>query len=246
MTQPKVVGGLGFKDFELFNLAMLARQAWRLLQNPDTLCARILKSIYYPSSDILDAELGGRPSQVWRAILEGRDILKQGLIRRIGNGVTTNIWTHNWLPRDEMLRPYGCLSQNPPTFVSELITPATAAWNKQVVQSTFMPMDADTILGIPLCTRNMDDFWAWHYEKHGIFSVKSAYKMLIATRQRREAWLEGRAGPSSSGAEKGAWKSLWNTKVPGKVRMFLWRLSKQSLPTNDISTSAEPGNSTGS
>ena len=59
MTQPKGMGGLGFKDFELFNLAMLARQAWRLLQYPDTLCARVLKSIYYPSADILEAELGG-------------------------------------------------------------------------------------------------------------------------------------------------------------------------------------------
>lgn len=37
MTQPKGMGDLGFKDFELFNLAMLARQqAWRLLQNPES------------------------------------------------------------------------------------------------------------------------------------------------------------------------------------------------------------------
>jgi hypothetical protein len=59
MTQPKSMGGLGFKDFELFNLAMLARQAWRLLQNPETLSARILKSVYYPNIDLLEAELGG-------------------------------------------------------------------------------------------------------------------------------------------------------------------------------------------
>ena len=58
--------------------------------------------------------------------------------------------------------------------------------------------------------------------------------MLVGTRQRREAWLEGTAGPSSSRAAEGSWKSLWKTNVPGKIRMFLWRLSKQSLPTNDV------------
>ena len=54
MTQPKGMSGLGFKDFELFNVAMLAKQAWRLLQELDSLSARILKSIYYPSCSILD------------------------------------------------------------------------------------------------------------------------------------------------------------------------------------------------
>ena len=87
-------GGLGFKKFELFNLEMqLARQAWRLLQNPDSLSARILRSVYYPGSTNLEASLGSHPSQIWRAIVEGRDILQQGLIKRIGNGQNTNIWT---------------------------------------------------------------------------------------------------------------------------------------------------------
>ena len=73
MSQPKGMGGLGFKDFELFNLAMLARQAWTLLQQPETLSARLLKSIYYPDSSVLHANLGAQPSQIWGAIIEGRD-----------------------------------------------------------------------------------------------------------------------------------------------------------------------------
>ena len=86
MTKPKYMGGLGFRDFELFNLALLARQAWRIVQEPDTLSARILKAVYYPSSGFLVAELGASPSRIWRAIIDGKEVLKQGLIRRIGTG----------------------------------------------------------------------------------------------------------------------------------------------------------------
>ena len=47
LTVPKSWGGMGFKDFALFNKAMLAKQGWRLLCKPESLCARVLKGKYY-------------------------------------------------------------------------------------------------------------------------------------------------------------------------------------------------------
>ena len=104
MTKLKYLGGMGFMDMEIFNLALLARQAWRLLNEPKSLSARILKAAYFPNTDFLEAEVGNHPSQIWRAVLDGRDVLKQGIVRRIGNGHTTDIWRDNWLPRDSGLQ----------------------------------------------------------------------------------------------------------------------------------------------
>jgi hypothetical protein len=95
MTMPKHMGGLGFRDIELFNLALLAKQAWRLIHEPSSLSAWILKAVYFPNKDFLEAELGASPSKIWRSILDGRQVLKLGMIKRIGTGEDTHIWSSN-------------------------------------------------------------------------------------------------------------------------------------------------------
>lgn len=112
------MGGLGFKDIELFNMALLARQVWRILQSPETLSARILRAVYFLGSEIMEACLGSTPSQIWPSIVEGRDILKLGLIRIIGDGASTSIWQDNWIARTERLKHVVSLTTYPLKLVS--------------------------------------------------------------------------------------------------------------------------------
>jgi hypothetical protein len=46
-------GGLGYLDLEMFNLALFAKQGWRLLQRPDTLVATIFREKYFPNGSFL-------------------------------------------------------------------------------------------------------------------------------------------------------------------------------------------------
>jgi hypothetical protein len=44
----KEIGGLGFRDFKAFNLAMVAKQGWKIMTQPETLVARMFKERYFP------------------------------------------------------------------------------------------------------------------------------------------------------------------------------------------------------
>jgi len=95
-------------------------------------------------------------------------------------------------------------------------------------------MDIETIYQIPLTTRRQEDFWAWHYEKRGFFSVRSAYRMLVSNKERYSAWLDNRPGKSDYQSEEREWKALWKVQVPSKIKIFLWRLARQSIPSRDV------------
>lgn len=75
-------GGLGFQDLEKFNIALLAKQGWRLFNFPDSLLARVLKAKYYPQSEFFKAWLGNLPSLTWRSVWAARGLLEKGLCFR--------------------------------------------------------------------------------------------------------------------------------------------------------------------
>jgi hypothetical protein len=65
---------------------------------------------------------------------------------------------------------------NAPQLVSELINSTTTTWEgyREARRFCLLPWMGEVILNIPLCTRRQADCcWAWHFDKRGVFSVRS-------------------------------------------------------------------------
>ena len=104
MCKSKLVGGMGFRNLQAFNLAMLAKQGWRLISNPNSLVAKMYRARYYPHGDVFHSKLGSMPSFIWRSIYNGLEVVKRGSRWRVGNGKRILIWEDKWLPTPTMYK----------------------------------------------------------------------------------------------------------------------------------------------
>jgi hypothetical protein len=172
----------------------------------------------------LQATAGPGISYSWRSIVKGINLLKEGLIWRVGDGSSINIWSDPWLVRNGSLQPTtpkgrNCLLNT----VSELIDPVTNQWDEALVRDIFWGVDADIILATPIC-EDFEDFPAWHFDSKGRFSVKSAYHVYVRQRDSNV--------PSGSGSanDDQLWKKIWELPCLPKIIQFIWRLAHNSLP----------------
>lgn len=91
------MGGLGFKDFEAFNIALLAKQFWRMIECPNSLWARVLKGLYFPNKTWKEAVRGPKPSWLWTSMLEGRKLILDKVQWNVGTGDSIQFWKDSWV-----------------------------------------------------------------------------------------------------------------------------------------------------
>jgi hypothetical protein len=164
---------MGFREMRLYNQAMLARQEWCLIAFPNSLCARVLKARYYPRGTLIDTVFSGNPSSTWIAISYGLDLLKKGLIYRVGNGANIMVWQDRWIPRQSYLKVLTPKRNCRIRHVSKLLD-HDLNWNEEKVRNAFLLIDANLILKIVPGRRVGEDILVWQLEKSGIFPACSA------------------------------------------------------------------------
>ena len=104
-------------------------------------------------------------------------------------------------------------------------------WDTSAVKNVFLPFEAKATLSIPISPSLLEDALIWAWTKKEDFMVKSAYQVAFK-------WLAEDRGRGAGGEEsnvrkkKEFWTAIWGLNCPNKVKMFMWRVCKNILPTN--------------
>jgi hypothetical protein len=170
--------------------------------------------------------LGNRPSFAWRSIQGSRDLIKDGLIWRVGNGKKIRIWKDKWLPTPTTYKVYSPPSiLDPNATVSQLVDVDTKWWNNALLERVFSREEIASIQSVPLSTTDQEDILIWRGTAKGIFTVRSAYHM------EKDREVANKPEGSLRARNSGLWRSIWQQQLPNAEKHFLWRACHEILPT---------------
>lgn len=202
----------------------MAKQVWRLFTNPNLLVSRVIQGRYAHNDSILNAPIKAKCSFFWRIFVWARELLQKGLRKRIGDGKSTYFFQDPWIPKEITFKPIpipGVVAQEE-VLVSDFITP-TMGWNINRLQEVVCQEDVQCIMTIPISALQDSDKWIWHYCSNGLYYIKSGYKLALYLYENQDS--------ANTNEHQKWWTTLWKTKVPQKVRMFIWKVYHGCLPT---------------
>uniref|UniRef100_A0A803P4U9 Reverse transcriptase domain-containing protein n=1 Tax=Cannabis sativa TaxID=3483 RepID=A0A803P4U9_CANSA len=220
MCKLKENGGMGFRALEDFNQALLAKQGWKIMTNPDCLLARVLKALYFPNNNFIEAKLGHFSSNIWRGILWGRELLLKGYRWIIGNGQTVRINEDPWIPRGA---PFNLRTkvQVPKDVTVQTLINANGEWKVEEISGWFNKEDIPWVLGItPL--REKNDTIGWTLTTNGLYTVASGYKLRFRDPNIAEC--------SDNSTSRAWWKVVWGSRLTPKMKIFIWRVFHHWIP----------------
>lgn len=163
---------MGFKDLAFFNDALLAKQAWILLHNKESLFYRVFKAKKFPNFLIMEAPECNSGSYAWHSILRGRDVLLKGARWRVDNGELIGMWLDSWLPSLEHPKIMSPMVEGfEENKVADLIDPMSRQWDLGLLQGLFNPNEVNLIRSTPLSSSSCDDKIIWPFNSSRQYSV---------------------------------------------------------------------------
>ena len=210
---------MGFRDFRDFNLALLAKQVWRLLTHPHSLIARVLKGRYYRFSNPLLTGKANSPSFGWSSLMASKSILVDRIRRTVGTGAETKVWEDVWIPGS----PARAAKPKLPNFdvdlrVHHLIDHDRKEWKVDLISEVIDAEDVPRIISLRISKTNRSDGYSWNHTSSGCYTVKSGYAIAVEQRRNKQD-AEMLLEPSCNSLKK----KVWKLKAPRKMKHYLWQ-----------------------
>ncbi|XP_026436391.1 uncharacterized protein LOC113334262 [Papaver somniferum] len=118
-----------FWKAELNNLEMLARNAWRILENPNCLLATVLKVKYFPETDFLNAKCTAKCSWTWKCLHTIKELIKPFISWIVGDGQFIDPWCDKWIPSQGSATPNPLVPPDPSIKVAYFIDSQSRSWD---------------------------------------------------------------------------------------------------------------------
>ncbi|XP_058002229.1 uncharacterized protein LOC131179406 [Hevea brasiliensis] len=166
----------------VFNLPN-AKQAHKMLKNPDALWVKVIKGIYYPFTDFMSANQRSHPLWGWSSLIQGREVIRDSLRWNVSSPSFLNVWEEPWIPsllgfKIASPRP----RDSPIVYIADLIATRNQ-WDINILRAFFSIIECREIIKIPLRGCHKDPAMIWHHSHMGIPSVKAVYNRLKSKQQ---------------------------------------------------------------
>jgi hypothetical protein len=174
-------GGLGIRNLNAVNHALILTSIWRIAENPYNQHYQILKSKYFNDTSIWRAKPNIPKSAFWTSAIKILPLLHQNSSYQISQG-NISIWSTPWCSSWENI--YDDLIIQDPHFiyaakVHDLWMPQTKNWNIQLIDTLFQRPTADAIKDVKVIPFDEPDILYWKLTPNGKFNTKSAYKTCL-------------------------------------------------------------------
>uniref|UniRef100_A0A803Q7V2 Reverse transcriptase zinc-binding domain-containing protein n=1 Tax=Cannabis sativa TaxID=3483 RepID=A0A803Q7V2_CANSA len=109
----------------------------------------------------------------------------------------------------------------PSPFLSYFIN-SSGAWDVSKLNNCFSETLVNEILSVPILGLQDKDDIIWGHDSSGVFSVKYAYHLAFSHQDIPHS--------SSFTNSKKFWSKIWTSKIPPKVKVFVWRMFSNAIP----------------
>lgn len=216
----KDFGGLGVINTSLFNDCLLAKWFWKMDKATNKIWFQLLKAKYFPRDNYRDSNFANG-SLFWKSIQKVKHLFFRGVVHKLGDGSFTLFWKdvrYEDCPFTVRFNKLFLICSNPDSFVDHCYN--DGVWNIEFSRSLgaaemLQWRDLITILKGVVLSREKDSL-IWGIGNHGIFSVKSLYRFL-----------------SFEGITCKRFQVLWASRIPLKVKIFLWQVYINRIQTTD-------------